>query len=576
MDETSKKVIMHVQSSQNRILIKNGLVANHDSSRHVDVFVEDSIIKQVGNHLIIPGGTRVIDATGKWVIPGGIDPNVHFQTPIDTSGTMAPNGTRTLDDFYAGTKAAIAGGTTTIIDTVSPSPDESLIQAFEKWQAWAEEKACCDFAFKMRIPTPLNEDLEDQMRELSMENNINCFLASMEEFNDADLINFYQACASSGSLAQVHAESPECVKRNERNLLKQGIVGPEGYIMSHTEEAEEEATLRACTLANQMNCPLYLSHISSTSTVEIVSAKKKKGHVVYAEVSPAALAGDGEAYWDKDWKKAAASVTSPPIRKEQNQGLIEKLVEEDTGLDLVGSNHAAFNANQKALGQTDFTKIPVGANGVQERMMVVHDKCKMTPERFVAATSSNAAKIFGLYPDKGRIDEGSQADIVIWDPAATTQISTDAQISKSDLNIFEGMDFKGKAETVILRGRIVLDEDNLKVLQGYGRFLPLSPYPAHVYEKIKAREDNMFNFHPVERKDEDILINGDIPPPAPAISFQPEKAASQHISNFDLKLHPNEDEAEAEPVVHVLARHKHRSSIRIRNPPGGQTSGSFW
>ena len=222
MDETSKKVIMHVQSSQNRILIKNGLVANHDSSRHVDVFVEDSIIKQVGNHLIIPGGTRVIDATGKWVIPGGIDPNVHFQTPIDTSGTMAPNGTRTLDDFYAGTKAAIAGGTTTIIDTVSPSQDESLIQgkhlltfwvvwlckcyffflpviAFEKWQAWAEEKACCDFAFKMRIPTPLNEDLEDQMRELSMENNINCFLASMEEFNDADLINFYQACASSGA-----------------------------------------------------------------------------------------------------------------------------------------------------------------------------------------------------------------------------------------------------------------------------------------------------------------------------------------------------------------------------------------
>merc|ERR1712008_113722 len=117
-------------------------------------------------------------------------------------------------------------------------------------------------------------------------------------------------------------------------------------------------------------------------------------------------------------------------------------------------------------------------------------------------------------------------------------------------------------------GRIVLDEDNLKVLQGYGRFLPLSPYPSHVYEKIKAREDSMFNFHPVERKDEEI------PPPAPAISFQPEKAASQHISNIDLKLHPNEDEAE--PVVHVLARHKHRSSIRIKNPPGGQTSGSFW
>ena len=208
-------------------------------------------------------------------------------------------------------------------------------------------------------------------------------------------------------------------------------------------------------------------------------------------------------------------------------------------------------------------------------MVVVHDTCKMTPERFVAATSANAAKIFGLYPDKGRIDVGSQADIVIWDPEATTQISTEEQISKSDLNIFEGMTFKGQVETVILRGRIVLFENNVKAVQGYGRFLPLSPYPAHVYEKIKAREESgLFNFQPVEREGDEIVINGDIPPPAQAISFQPEKAASQHISNIDLKLHPNEDEPE--PVVHVLARHKHRSSIRVHNPPGGHTSGSFW
>ena len=141
-------------------------------------------------------------------------------------------------------------------------------------------------------------------------------------------------------------------------LLKQNIHGPEGFILSHTEEAEEEATLRACILANQMNCPLYLSNISSTSTVDIISSKRKKGHVVYAEVTPAALAGDGEAYWDKDWKKAAANVASPPVRKEQKQGLCEKLNDGDLGLDLVGSNHAAFNAKQKALGQTDFTKIP--------------------------------------------------------------------------------------------------------------------------------------------------------------------------------------------------------------------------
>ena len=139
-------------------------------------------------------------------------------------------------------------------------------------------------------------------------------------------------------------------------LLKQGITGPEGYILSHGEEAEEEATLRACTLANQMNCPLYLSHVSTTSTVDIITTKRKKGHVVYAEITPAALAGDGEAYWDKNWKIAAAYVTSPPVRKGQNEGLVEKLIDQE--VDLVSSNHAAFNAKQKALGQADFTKIP--------------------------------------------------------------------------------------------------------------------------------------------------------------------------------------------------------------------------
>ena len=207
-------------------------------------------------------------------------------------------------------------------------------------------------------------------------------------------------------------------------------------------------------------------------------------------------------------------------------------------------------------------------------MTVVNDKCKLTPQSFVAATSANAAKIFGLYPDKGRIDVGSQADIVIWDPEATNHITSETQISKSDLNIFEGMTFKGKAETVIIRGRVVMFENDLKVVQGHGRFLPLSPYPAHVYEKIKAKELHLFNLHPVERKGEEIIINGDIPPPAKAISPQPEKAPSQHISNFDLKQHPNEEESELD--VHVVSRNKHRSSIRIRNPPGGQTSGSFW
>ena len=193
---------------------------------------------------------------------------------------------------------------------------------------------------------------------------------------------------------------------------------------------------------------------------------------------------------------------------------------------------------QKSLGLDDFTKIPVGANGIEERLSVVWNQGvvngKMSHERFVAATSSDAAKLFGLYPDKGYIDVGSHADVVIWDPEALSQISADNHISKSDYNIFEGMDIKGKADTVILGGRIVLLEGQLKaVAGGHGRFLPLSPYPVHVYDKIKSRQ--VFKYHPVERKDHEDLDTGagDIPPPQ-GNPLTPEKAPSLHISNIEV------------------------------------------
>jgi dihydropyrimidinase len=447
----------------------------------------------------------------------------------------------------------------------------------EKWQAWAEEKACCDYAFKMKLPSHLNEETRNEMTELADQSNINCFVASMEDFNDAALVEFFETSTKLGCVAQVHAQSVELVQRNIQALRDKGVDGPEGFALAHSEEAEEEATSRAATLANQMNCPLYLTHVSCPATIDIISKKKAKGNVLYGEVTPAALACDGHDYWDQDWKKAAALVASPPIRKDQNEDLAKRLVNED--LDVVASNHASFNVKQKALGLKDFTKIPVGANGIEERMSVVWSQCvangSMRPEQFVAVTSANAAKIFGLYPDKGHIDVGSQADVVIWDPEGHKTIDAAAQVSKSDLNVFQGQTLKGRVEAVILRGRLMYFDEDLKAVQGHGRFLPLSPYPAHVYERIKARKALQV-FHPVERKEEEIEINGDIPPPARPIPFQPEKAASLHISNIDLKLHPNdpEDIDETSPVL--MPRMKHRSSIRIRNPPGGQSSGSFW
>ena len=382
-----------------------------------------------------------------------------------------------------------------------------------------------------------------------------------------------------GCVAQVIAESSEVVKRNTQKLMSQDIAikGPEGYILAHTEEAEEEATLRACTLAHQINCPLYLAFISCPETARIISTRKEKGHVVFGEITPAALACNDVDYFEKDWKTAASLVTSPPIRKEHCEALSKTLSDEDQGLDVVGSNHAAFNSNQKALGLEDWTKIPVGANGVEERLSVVWNQgstvSTMSPERFVAVTSTNAAKIFGIYPDKGQIEVGSQADIVIWNPEAFNSISIEDQISKSDLNIFHGLTFKGKPDTIILRGRVVLDQGELKAVQGHGRLLPLSPYPTHVYQKIKERQ--MYNVQPVERSEEDMAVNGgEVPPPLPTKTIQPEKATSLHISNFDLKSHPNDLDDSEETIL--KRSNRHRSSIRIKNPPGGRTSGSFW
>lgn len=266
--------------------------------------------------------------------------------------------------------------------------------------------------------------------------------------------------------------------------------------------------------------------------------------------------------------------------------MTDTLSRENSGLDLVGSNHAAFNSRQKALGLDDFTQIPVGTNGVEERLSVVWNQgiasekggSTMSPERFVAVTSTNAAKMFGLFPDKGHIEVGSQADLVIWDPEAFKSVRIEEQISKSDLNIFHGLTFKGRPDTVILRGKVVVEEQGQEVraVQGHGRLLPLSPYPAHVYQKIKERQE-VFNFVPVERSEEDLVVKGgEVPPPLPTKSHQPEKAASLHISNFDLKSHPNSGHNEEETVTILNRSNRHRSSIRIKNPPGGRATGSFW
>lgn len=591
-----KKVPIHLQSAQNRLIIKNGEVVNEDGTEQVDIYIEDCNIKQIGKHLIIPGGTRVIDATGKLVLPGGIDCSVHLQTPTKPADDVAE--TMTIDNFYQGTKAAIAGGTTTIVDRIIPGKGETMEEAYAKWRGWAEDKACCDYAFTMSLPGPtLDESMASDMELMTTQDfGINTFHVSMSgdrRMDDFNLTKAFAKCNQIGCLAQVHAESGALIDRNVKKLLERGITGPEGFASAHSESAEEEAVMRATTLANQVHCPLYITHVTSKSAKEAIEYKKSKGAVVMAEVTPAALACDGEEYWNPCWRHAAGFMCEPPLRKGQKDELISGLSGDNFAFDVVSSDHASFNSAQKALGLRDFTKVPLGVNGVESRMSVLWEVGVHTgainPERFVALTSATPAKLFNLYPDKGRIAVGANADIVVWNPKATRKISKEDHNLKVDFNVFEGMECHGVAETVIVQGKVMVDEGRVRVMQGFGRFIPLSPFATHIFEKVRARQEDSVSLsvvQPVIRSDADMEIvkretNGrrheevdEIPSPERKKSEQAERAPSQQNSSINMNDHPNS--VDFVSIDSPARNSPKRASVRVKNPPGGQSSGAFW
>ncbi|KAK5639239.1 hypothetical protein RI129_011731 [Pyrocoelia pectoralis] len=442
MSTPVKKVPIHLQSAQNRLLIKNGKVVNEDEIIEEDVYIEDGIIKQLGRNLIIPGGTRVIDARGKLVIPGGIDPHTHFEFEFMN--------TTTVDDFYQGTKAAVAGGTTMIIDFVFVKKGESLLDAYYSYRQKADEKVCCDYALHVII-SYWSDRVFEEMSILCSEHGVNSFKAFMAYsfmLDDSELYSAFEACKKLGAVAMVHAENGSIIFKNTEKLLAKGITGPEGHELSRPEEVEAEAVNRACTIANQVNCPLYIVHVMSKSaTVALVQARNR-GVRVIGETLAAALGTDGSHCNHSCFQHSAGHVISPPLRPDPMtpQYLMNYLAQND--LQLTGSDNCTFSTRQKEVGLNDFSKIPNGVNGVEDRMSVIWEKGVhsgiIDPCRFVAITSSTAAKIFNLYPRKGCIATGSDADIVIWNPNKTRTISAKTHHQAVDFNIFEVLDYQQK------------------------------------------------------------------------------------------------------------------------------------
>uniref|UniRef100_A0A8C9RC75 Dihydropyrimidinase like 5a n=1 Tax=Scleropages formosus TaxID=113540 RepID=A0A8C9RC75_SCLFO len=467
---------MAANSATVRILIKGGKVVNDDFTHEADVYIENGIIQQVGRELMIPGGAKVIDATGKLVIPGGIDTSAHLQQSFMNATSV--------DDFYSGTKAALAGGTTMVVAHVLPEKDTSLLEAYEKCRTLADPKACCDYALHVGVTwwgPKVRAEMETLVREKGV-NSFQMFMAYKDLFmlRDSELYQVFQTCKDIGAVARVHAENGDL-----RSLLTITIFNVHLQL-------EAEATHRAITIANRAHCPIYLVNVSSMSAGDVIAAAKMQGKVVHAETTTAHAVLNGLHYYHQDWSHAAAYVTVPPLRLDPNTpNYLMSLLGNDS-LNVVASDHRPFTTKQKAMGKEDFTKIPHGVPGVQDRMSVIWERGvvggKMDENRFVAVTSSNAAKIYNLYPRKGRIIPGADADVVVWDPDATRTISVSTQQQGGDINLYENLRCHGVPLVTISRGRVVCENGVFMCAEGSGKFYPLRTFPDFLYKKMVQRE----------------------------------------------------------------------------------------
>ena len=413
-------------------------------------------------------------------------------------------GTVASEDFFTGTAAALAGGTTMIIDFVIPSPRASLLEAYDQWRGWAE-KAAADYSFHVAV-TWWSESVREEMGVLTRERGVNSFKHFMAYkgaimVTDEDMLQSFARCRELGAIATVHAENGEIVWHLQHELLKQGITGPEGHALSRPPEVEGEAANRVIRIAQVINTPVYIVHNSCIESVQAITRARLEGQRVYGEVLAGHLLIDDSVYRHPDWTYAAAHVMSPPFRPKQHQEALWRGLQSGI-LQTTATDHCCFCAPQKAMGRDDFTRIPNGTGGVEDRMAVLWHhgvgSGRLTPNEFVRVTSTNAAQIFNLYPRKGSIGVGADADLVVWDPEGTRTISAKTHHQNVDFNIFEGMTVKGVASHTISQGKVVWADGKLDAVRGAGRYVPRPTFPP-VFEALD-RQNRLRAPKPVVRR----------------------------------------------------------------------------
>jgi len=452
-----------------KLLVRGGEIITSMDRLRGDVYCEDGVIRAIGAKLDAPAGAEMIDASGQFVFPGGLDPHVHMELPF--------MGTVSADDFESGTAAGICGGVTCIIDFCIPSQKQSLLEALKLWDEKAK-KAVADYSYHMAI-TWFSEQVEKEMQAVK-ERGINSFKHFMAYkgalmLDDDGLYRSFCRIKELGGIATIHAENGDVVWNLQQKLIREGKTGPEYHAVSRPPEVEGEATNRAIRIAEVVGIPVYIVHMTCKAALDAVIAARLRGQRgVYAESLINHLLLDDSVYQKPNFE-AAAYVMSPPFRPKGNPEALWDGIKAGM-IQTTGTDHCPFNMSQKAMGKDNFTMIPNGCAAIEDRMSLLwHHGVgtgRIGEQQFVSLFTTNACRIFGLYPRKGTIAVGSDADLVIFDPTKTRVISAKTHHQKVDRSIFEGFEVKGVPTHVIANGKLVYKDGDLRVERGAGRFIP--------------------------------------------------------------------------------------------------------
>jgi dihydropyrimidinase len=454
------------------LLIKNGEVVTAGGRQRADVYCEGDTIAAIGRDLSAPAGAEVIDATGQYVFPGFIDPHVHIYLPF--------MGTATKDTHATGSQAALVGGTTTYIEMLAPNRHEDLREGYAHWRRLAEGNSACDYTFHIGV-TRFDDETEGVLRDIVADGmtSFKVFLAYAGFFGvtDEELYATLRLAKELGVVVTAHCENSGVIAAMQETLLAQGKTGPEWHEPSRPDLVEEAGTAKFATFLEVTGAKGYVVHLSNEKALRAAVEAKLRGVDLSVEVVIPHLMLD-KSYAERPDFEGAKYVMSPPLRTKDDQralwrGLARGLV------DTVGTDHAPFDVEQKALGRDAFTKIPNGMPAIEDRVNLLYtygvSRGELSLERFVEVASTNAARLFGLYPRKGTIAVGADADLVVYDPSYRGVISAQTHKMNVDYSAFEGMEIDGRPSVVTVRGQVAVRDGEFVGDPGRGRLLRRKP-----------------------------------------------------------------------------------------------------